>query len=229
VFLWFQRPIVPLGVAILAATAAEGCGRPETNSTVAAAETANTSDPRVQRADADRIKGDSAARVWLIVVSDFQCPWCKRWHDETAPRVLQEYVESGKVRMAYVHYPLDMHPHAVPAAEASMCAAAQEKFWPFHDSLFATQEEWAALRNAAPVFERIAASIGLDTAAWSQCLRDDVMLGMIQADIDRGKQAGARSTPTFFVDQRMIAGAAPFPSFKVALDSALAEAERGGR
>jgi protein-disulfide isomerase len=163
------------------------------------------------------------------MVSDFQCPWCKRWHDETAPRVLKDYVESGRVRVAYVHYPLDMHPHAVPAAEASMCAGAQGKFWQYHDSLFATQEEWAPLRNSAPVFERLAAGVGLDTAAWAQCLRDDVMLPMIQADIDRGKQAGAGSTPTFFVNQKLIAGAAPFETFRVAIDGALAEADSGGR
>lgn len=187
-------------------------------------------DPRLQRADLDRIRGDSSASAWLLIVSDFQCPWCKRWHDDTGPRVNQEYIQTGKVRVAYLHFPLDdIHRHARPAAEASMCAAAQGKFWAFHDSVFARQEQWAPLADATTVFNDIAAAVGLDGAAYAQCLRDDVMLPMIEADIQRARQAGARSTPTFFIGNRVLAGAQPFDSFKVALDTALAEAARERR
>ncbi|HSA57390.1 MAG TPA: thioredoxin domain-containing protein [Gemmatimonadaceae bacterium] len=215
-----------LSIAVLlsAAVATVGCaGRGEEEEDPAP-------DPRLQSADVDRIRGDSAASTWLLIVSDFQCPWCKRWHDDTGPRVQREYVETGRVRVAYLHFPLDdIHRHARPAAEASMCAGAQGKFWAFHDSVFASQEQWAPLADATPFFDGIATSLGLDRAAWAQCLRDDVMLPMIEADVQRARQAGAQSTPTFFIGRRVLAGAQPFDSFKVALDTALAEAARTGR
>ena len=221
--MFLQSHRLSIGALLCAALAVAGC-------TGGGEEKDSGPDPRLQRADVDRIRGDSAASTWLLIVSDFQCPWCKRWHDQTGRQVSQEYVESGKVRVAYLHLPLDdIHRHARPAAESSMCAGAQGKFWAFHDSVFARQEEWAPLADAATVFNDIAASIGLDAAAYAQCLRDDVMLPMIEADVQRAKQAGARSTPTFFIGNRVLAGAQPFDSFKVALDTALAEAARPGR
>lgn len=187
-------------------------------------------DPRVERADLARIKGDTSAPVWLVIVSDFQCPWCKRWHEDTGPQVLANYVEPGRVRIAYVHFPLtSIHPNAVAAAEASMCAAAQDRFWDFHDSLFATQDEWGSTRQPEPVFNRIAAGVGLDVAEYERCLQDDVMLPLIAADQQRFRGAGASSTPTFFIGGRMLEGAVPFESLAPILDSALAAASQPPR
>jgi protein-disulfide isomerase len=188
----------------------------------------DTSDERVTRADLARITGDSAAKVWLIVVSDFQCPYCKLWHDSTGGRVKREYLETGKIRLAYIHYPLGQHHHAVPAAEAAMCAGAQGKFWAYHDSLFATQPEWAPLPDGAAVFARIARNTMVDTAAFAACLRDQVMRPMIEADRRRGSEQGVGGTPTFFVGSRRIDNAQPFSVFKPILDSAVAAAARGG-
>ena len=213
--------------ALLAVLTVAGC---TADSEGASGEKDAGPDPRLQRADVDRITGDSSASTWLLIVSDFQCPWCKRWHDETGPRVKREYVETGKVRVAYLHFPLDdIHRHARAAAEASMCAGAQGKFWAFHDSVFARQEQWAPLLDATTVFNEIAAAVGVDRAAYAQCLRDDVMLPMIEADIQRARQAGAGSTPTFFIGNRVLQGAQPFDSFRVALDTAIAQAARAGR
>ncbi len=64
------------------------------------------------------------------MISDFQCPYCKEFHDKTAAQVRKEFVQTGLARMAYIHFPLRIHPNAVPSAEASMCAGAQGKFWP---------------------------------------------------------------------------------------------------
>src|SRR5687767_5403414 len=79
-------------------------------------------------ADRSRIQGSPTAPVWMIVVSDFQCPFCRTWHDSTYETLRREYVETGKIRMAYVHLPLSMHRHATITAEASMCAGVQGKF-----------------------------------------------------------------------------------------------------
>lgn len=180
------------------------------------------------RADSSRILGDPAAKVWLVIASDFQCPWCRRWHEETAPAVKKEYVETGKVRVAYLQFPLNGHQHAMPAAEASMCAGAQGKFWAYHDRLFATQDEWTPLPNASAFYDSLARDVGLDVTAWQKCMSDDVMLAMIQADQQRAEAAGVSSTPSFFVGNQRIDGAETIDVFRRVLDPAV-EAARGGK
>jgi protein-disulfide isomerase len=187
----------------------------------------DSTDARVRQADLARIDGDSAATVWLIMVSDFQCPYCKTWHDSIGPKVHADFVESGKVRFAYLNYPLGQHQHAVPAAEAAMCAGAQGKFWVFHDSLFASQHEWAPLNDPRPVFERIARATAVDSAAYAACISDGIMRPMIAADHQRGSAQGVRGTPTLFVGSRRVDNALSYPAFKPILDSAVAAARRG--
>jgi protein-disulfide isomerase len=192
---------------------------PATASTPAA-----STDERVTKADLSRVKGDSAAKVWLVIVSDFQCPYCKVWHDSTMSTIEREYVATGKVRMAYVNFPLSMHPHSREASEGAMCAGAQGKFWAYGEQLFMTQPEWAAMTVATPKFESLANGIGLDMGAWTSCMTEHVMQAMIQADYDRGVKANVNSTPTFFVGDQVIEGADKAPAFRAALDKALAAA-----
>src|SRR5881628_2741765 len=85
----------------------------------AAAADSARADSLLQRADRARIQGDSAAPVWIVELSDFQCPYCKQWHDETYPVIVRDYVAKGQVRLAYVNYPLQQHVHALRAAEAA--------------------------------------------------------------------------------------------------------------
>ena len=101
---------------------------------------AQPADSDAVRADLARIQGSPTAPVWVIEVSDFQCPYCKQWHDQTYKKLRDEFVNTGKVRLAYVNFPLAQHAHAGPAAEGAMCASAQGKFWEMHDALFTTQE-----------------------------------------------------------------------------------------
>ena len=113
-------------------------------------------DPDVNRADLARIAGNSAAKTWVIVVSDFQCPFCKQWHDETYATFRDEYVKTGKVRFAYINYPLNSHQNAWPAAQSAMCAGAQDKFWPMHEALFATQQQWEVMTPPTPFLDSLA-------------------------------------------------------------------------
>lgn len=217
-------------VAFAGACSGAASARTDT-STVRGAADSGATDSRVTRADLARIAGDTAAKVWLIVVSDFQCPYCKLYHDSAGSKIQREYVETGKIRLAYLNYPLSQHPHAVPAAEAAMCAGAQGKFWAFHDSLFATQTEWARLGDGTPVFNRIAKGTAVDEAAYTKCVSDHVMQPMIQADYARGSAQGVRGTPTFFVDSRRIDNTYSYTALKPILDSAVAAAaaRRGDR
>ena len=180
------------------------------------------------RADGGRTAGRTDAKVWLIEISDFQCPYCRQWHDSTYPAIRREYIDAGKVRMAYVNMPLNSHRHAWPAAEAAMCAAVQDKFWPVHDGIFASQADWHDQADPMPAFSAIAHRAGVDTTAWRTCVQGHQTRPLIQADADRAMRSGIESTPSFIIGNQLIAGAYPVEVFRQALDSALAAAGRGG-
>ena len=195
----------------------------------AAVDTSAPSDPRVLSADMARIKGSESAPVWLVMVSDFQCPACKHWHDTYAAEIEREYVESGKVRFAYINFPLNQHRNARDASEAAMCAAAQGRFWEMHDRIFATQDTWAAMPDPVAHFRTLAAQASVDTADWNACLADNVMVPMIDGDYQRGMTGGVTQTPTFFVGSQVIGGAIPARELRPLLDSAIARAGGGSR
>ncbi|HTR77903.1 MAG TPA: thioredoxin domain-containing protein [Gemmatimonadaceae bacterium] len=165
-------------------------------------------DSDVARADSARVEGSPSARVWLIMASDFQCPYCKEWHDETYPTIVKNYVKTGKIRLAYLNFPLlGAHPHAVAAAEAAMCAAAQGRFWQLHDALFAMQDTWAPLANPAPYFDSLAIKAGVGAAKWRHCVATNEMQRLIDSDRARSSKSGVTSTPSFFVGNQLFAGA----------------------
>lgn len=226
-----MRRLVLVAAFLSACKSSDGSARgaPAQGGTTAARPaqaTAPTSadDSLLERADRGRIQGDSAAPVWLVEISDFECPFCKQWHDRTYPDIVREYVRPGIVRMAYVNFPLGQHPHAMPAAEAAMCASAQGKFWPMHDAIFDTQQLWARMANAMPMYDSLARSVGVDSMSWRKCVQSGVMRRLINADRGRGLSAGVGSTPTFFVGDEPMAGAAPIEEFRKAIERARAKA-----
>ncbi len=220
-------------VAILLAAACrptDGESRSEPSSTSAAATAATPavtsdsarSDSLLQRADAGRIQGSPNAPVWLVEISDFQCPYCKQWHDEVYPTIKRDYIDRGIVRMAYVHLPLNIHPNATPAAEASLCAALQDKFWPLHDKLFATQSRWSGLPLAAATtyFDSLAVATGVTATDFRGCLQSGLMKRIINGDGSRAATAGVRSTPVFFIGNEGIPGLAPLDAYRQAIERA---------
>jgi protein-disulfide isomerase len=187
------------------------------------------SDTASNAADRGRIRGAEGAQVWLVEVSDFQCPFCKRWHDDVFPTIDREYVQTGKVRMAYINFPLSsIHPNARAASEAAMCASVQGKFWELHSSLFQTQAAWAAMKDPMPSFDSLAVAAKVDPAAWRRCMTTHATAALIDADRERASRSGVSSTPSFFVGNRGFVGSFPIDTFRVVLDSAIARA-RGGR
>jgi protein-disulfide isomerase len=159
------------------------------------------------RADRARLLGDTNAKVWVIMASDFQCPYCKEWHDRAFQQVLKSYVNTGKVRLAFLNMPLSMHPNAVPASEAAMCAGLQNKFWQMHEALFASQKEWETLPNPDSALTAVARKQGVDIAKWTPCYKGHLTRPLIQADHDRAIQQHVNSTPTFFIGDQVLAGA----------------------
>ena len=120
---------------------------------------------------ASRSKGSVSAPVTVYEMSDFQCPYCKRFTELTFPVLEKEYVATGKVRWIFINLPLvSLHPNAVPAAEFAMCAAREGKFWPAHDILYRRQEVWAPLKNPAAFLLSLADSLKIPRARITPCL-----------------------------------------------------------
>ena len=176
------------------------------------------------RADRGRIRGDSAAPLWVVIISDFQCPYCRQWHDEVYPSIVREYVDTRKVRLAYVNLPLSSHEHALESAEAAMCAAVQGRFWEMHDALFRTQGQWARMTAPRALFDSLAASVGVEPSPYRTCIESNATRPIVLADAQRVTEAGASVTPTFFIGSERVEGAMPLPQFRTALDRALAGA-----
>ena len=99
-------------------------------------------------ADDDPIIGNPDAEITIIEFSDFQCPFCARFHIQTLPTLMEEYIEKGTVKLVFRDFPIQsIHPNAVPASVAAECANEQGKFKQMHDILFENQNEWNKLRN----------------------------------------------------------------------------------
>ena len=184
--------------------------------------TQGVNDPLVMRADSGRIRGNPASKVWMIIASDFQCPYCKMWHDSADMTIRREYVDNGKVRLAFINFPIGSHQNAMPAAEYAMCASAQNKFWDMHDAIFGAQDRWAGQANPTAVFEQLAGSIGVDIAALKACVAEHKMVPMIQADRDKAAQAGVRATPSFFIGKTILEGVQMPSDLRKVLDAAIA-------
>ncbi len=174
------------------------------------------------RADLGRVRGQASAPVWIVVISDFQCPFCKRWHEETAPALERNYVRTGKARIAYLNFPINTHRNAQPAHELAMCAAEQDRFWPVADRLFATQNEWKSLLDPTPFFDALAAALPLDQPRLRACLTGGQTRALIRSDYDRSVRIGVGSTPSFLIGGTPLIGAQPYEAFAAAIDAALA-------
>ncbi len=167
--------------------------------------------------DDDPARGPEDAAVTIIEFSDFQCPYCGRFFQQTLPQLMAQY--GDRVRFVYRDFPLDqIHPNARNAAIAAECADDQGKFWEYHDVLFSNQQ---ALGVAD--LKRYAEQLGLDVAAFSQCLDSQKYNDEVNADLRDGLQAGVTGTPTFFINGRRVVGAQPLQTFQTLIDQALAE------
>jgi protein-disulfide isomerase len=214
------KPRFPLIAAVAAFAIVLACSK--SSSASAAGATTVPDSTLLKRADHARIEGSASAPVWVIEVSDFQCPFCRQFHDETYGALKRAYVDSGKVRLAYVNFPLSMHRNAYAASEAAMCAAAQDKFWPMHDALFTTQKQWEGLAAPQQMFDSLAGAQGVDMSSFKRCESAHLTKPLIDADIDRATKQGVESTPTFLIGGMMVTGAQPLDNFRHAIDSALA-------
>ena len=181
-------------------------------------------DPLTDAADKGRIAGKESAKLWFIMVSDFQCPFCKAWHDSTFRTIERDYVATGKIRMAFINFPL--HMNSVPASVTAMCAAAQGKFWGTHDRIFDKQDAWKSLKDPRRYLDSLAVASGANAAELKSCEDGKRLLPLIDADQARYQKAGVTGTPTFYFGGATMVGAQPTKLFRHVLDSVLAAAPK---
>jgi protein-disulfide isomerase len=162
--------------------------------------------------------GPKTAKVTIVEWSDFECPFCSRVMP-TLQKIKQDYAKD--VRVIFRHQPLSFHPNAKLAAEASMAAHEQGKFWQYHDKLFANQK---ALDRAS--LERYAQELGLDMGKFKSALDQGRFRAKVEADMAAGSAVGANGTPTFFINGREFVGAQPFERFKAVIDEEIAKADK---
>ena len=159
--------------------------------------------------------GPDDAEIIIVEFSDYQCPFCRKFHDETYQSLLDAY--PGQIRFVYRNLPLtSIHPNAMPAAVASLCANDQDAYWDYHEKLFSSE----TLDEATYI--QYAADLDLNVDTFTACLSDGSHDAFIQEDMQFALDLGVQSTPTFFVNGLAIVGAQPLANFQQIIDKELA-------
>jgi protein-disulfide isomerase len=166
-------------------------------------------------------RGNKNATVTIVEFSDFQCPFCGRGY-ATMNEVEKAY--EGKVKVVFKQNPLPFHQNAMPAAQASLAAAEQGKFWQMYDQLFTHQ---TALTREN--LDSYAQAIGLDMAKYKAAMDSQKFKAKVDAELDQGRKAGVSGTPTFVINGHKLVGAQPVDQFKQIIDAELAKGQAKGK
>jgi protein-disulfide isomerase len=162
--------------------------------------------------------GSGSAPVTIVEFSDFQCPFCQRVAP-TLKKVRETY--GDKVRIVWKDFPLtQIHPEAFKAGEAAHCAAEQGKFWEYHDRLFANQQ---ALKPAD--LKKYGADLGLDATRFDACVDSSKYGERVRNGVALGTRLGVNSTPTIYVNGRLLSGAQPYETFVNVIDEELSRSK----
>jgi protein-disulfide isomerase len=157
---------------------------------------------REQVAATGQSRGPADAPIIIVEFGDYECPFCHHF-EPTLESVIKQY--SHQVRFVFRNFPLtQIHPHAMHAAEAAVCAQQQGKFWPMHDAIYADS---APLSDSS--LRALAKQVGLDSQKFEKCVRSEAPLEVIHADEQDGESLGVEATPTLFIDGRYINGDVP--------------------
>ncbi|MDA3836906.1 MAG: thioredoxin domain-containing protein [Nanoarchaeota archaeon] len=167
--------------------------------------------------DDDAVEGDENAPVTIVEFSDYECPFCARFYDQTLGQIRENYVDTGKVKIIFRDYPLGFHQNAQKAAEAAECAGEQDKYYDMHNQIFENGVE-----GGVDTFKQYAKDIGLDSGKFDTCLDSGAMAAEVAKDLADGQAAGVQGTPAFFVNGEFISGAQPYTVFETAINNALA-------
>lgn len=175
--------------------------------------------------DGNPVRGNVDAKVAIVEFSDYECPFCGRFHAQTLPSLKKDYIDTGKVQYIFRDFPLEFHPNAISASIAANCAGEQGVYWEMHDSLFVNQK-----RLGKALYDELAKTLKINTASFDSCLQDEKQAKEVTNDFVYGQSVGVEGTPTFFVgridgkklvDVIQIVGAQPPAVFSQAIESLL--------
>lgn len=171
------------------------------------------------------VLGNDQAPVTIIEFADFQCPFCKAFHDEVFPSIKSNYIDTGKVKFIYQDFAF-LGEESRAAAAAAKCAKDQDKFWPYHDLLYDRQDgENQGNFNPANL-KAFAAELGLNTAEFNQCLDSGQHQADVVAETQGGEGYGVAATPTLFINGLKYEGVASVNEYAQVIELALQEAEK---
>ncbi|MBI2097042.1 MAG: DsbA family protein [Candidatus Sungbacteria bacterium] len=176
-------------------------------------------------ADDDPSLGNPEAPVVVVEFSDFQCPFCGRFFQIVEPRLINDYVKTGKVRFVYRDFAF-LGPESTWAAAAANCANEQGKFWEYHNYLFEHQNgenQGAFSQNNLKIFAK---TLDLETAKFNSCLDSGKYESEIAKDAADGRAIGVSATPTTFVNGVQVTGAVPYEQIKAIIEAELAKANK---
>jgi protein-disulfide isomerase len=182
--------------------------------------------------DTDYIRGNPNAPIMIIEYSDYDCPFCKSFH-ETMNRIMTEYGVSGKVAWVYRQFPLEqLHPNAPRISEAAYCVGelgGSDAFWKFSDSVF--NERGINDPTNMSKLPDFAVSAGVDAAAFNSCLESGKHADTVAKSIADGFAAGAQGTPYSIVivgdQQAVINGAQPYAVVRQIIENLITQIEGG--
>jgi len=167
--------------------------------------------------------GDPQAPVRVMEISDFGCGYCRRFHQETFPALMEIYVDAGLVQWKFIPFVLGMFPNGLEAALAGECGGEQGQFYVMQGRLFADQSGWKNSTDPFPFFAQMAEEEGLDVERFNACLEGGWQENTVRNNIRLGREAGVRGTPTFIIDGAPVSGALPLDTFRDILDLALSQ------
>lgn len=176
-----------------------------------------------READDPTALGRTDAPVVMIAYSDFQCPYCGKFARSTEKDLITKYVDSGTLRIEWRDFPY-LGEESVAAARAARAAAAQDKFWPFHDALYAEQLPPNSGKLTPEFLTALAEKTGLDTARFKEDMSSATTAKLVQHDFDEGMSSGVTGTPSFLVNGVPIIGAMPLADFENTIERAAKDA-----
>jgi protein-disulfide isomerase len=171
----------------------------------------------------DPVIGKADAPVTIVEFSDFQCPFCRRFYEDSYGQIKKDYIDTGKVRLVFRDYPLPFHEAAKPAAMAAQCANDQGKFEAYHDKIFEEQAKkgTGTVQFTVADLKAWAVQIGLNAGTFNSCLDSQKYAAEVDADTEAAGNAGVSGTPSFFVNGTLVVGAQPYSTFQAAIEAAL--------
>lgn len=167
------------------------------------------------------VRGDAKAPVTIVEYADFQCPSCGAFTRSVAPRLVDQYVRTGKAKIVFKHFAW-IGEESRRAAEAASCAGAQGKFWEYHDLLYANQRGENQGAFATANLKRFSAQLGLDQASFDACVDGRAYRAAVEADFAEVRSLGLTGTPTFLIEGQRVVGAQPFAVFASVIEGKLA-------